>query len=364
MGGRLRTVTAGRVSYALDLRGPSLVLDTACSSSLVAVHAARQSLLTGESGLAIAAGVNIIVSPQDSIAYSQGGMLSPDGRCRFGDASADGFVRSEGVGAVVLKPLPDALHDGDPVLALLLGSAVTNDGQGSGLLLKPAVSGQVQMLRDACHSAGIEPAQLDYVEAHGTGTPTGDTVELSALAEAAGGERPLRCGSVKTDIGHAEAAAGIAGLIKGADRPPRRHPRLPACVLPASAAHRRAAGRLRRHREHPAGQAGPQGLLGVSSFGLSGTNAHVFIGAFKDEREPVEQPAPTSKGACLLVLSTRSAAALRRLEASSYADHLGPDGGGRTQSLRDICATAATRRDTVRAGCGPSAPRTTNWPPS
>ncbi|MEU7500476.1 type I polyketide synthase [Streptomyces griseofuscus] len=345
MGGRLRTVTAGRVSYALDLREPSLVLDTACSSSLVAVHAARQSLLTGESGLAIAAGVNIIVSPQDSIAYSQGGMLSPDGRCRFGDSSADGFVRSEGVGAVVLKPLPDALHDGDPVLALLLGSAVTNDGQGSGLLLKPAVSGQVQMLRDACHSAGIEPAQLDYVEAHGTGTPTGDTVELSALAEAAAGERPLRCGSVKTNIGHAEAAAGIAGLIKGADRPPRRHPRLPACVLPASAAHRRAAGRLRRHREHPAGQAGPQGLLGVSSFGLSGTNAHVFIGAFKDEREPVEQPAPMSKGACLLVLSTRSAAALRRL-AAPYADHLGPDGGGRTQSLRDICATAATRRDT------------------
>ena len=121
VGGRRRAVTAGRVSYALALRGPSLVLDTACSSSLVAVHAARQSLLTGESGLAIAAGVNIIVSPQDSIAYSQGGMLSPDGRCRFGDAAADGFVRSEGVGAVGLKPLPDALRDGDPVLALLLG---------------------------------------------------------------------------------------------------------------------------------------------------------------------------------------------------------------------------------------------------
>ncbi|GAA1036192.1 type I polyketide synthase [Streptomyces murinus] len=346
VGGRLRAVTAGRVSYALDLRGPSLVLDTACSSSLVAVHTARQSLLTGESGLAIAAGVNIIVSPQDSIAYSQGGMLSPDGRCRFGDASADGFVRSEGVGAVVLKPLPDALRDGDPVLALLLGSAVTNDGQGSGLLLKPAVSGQAQMLRDACRSAGIEPAELDYVEAHGTGTPTGDSVELRALAEAAGGERPLRCGSVKTNIGHAEAAAGIAGLIKTVLI--ARHGVIPASLHmsdphPLLTGERPGVSVVTENT--PLAKAGPQGLLGVSSFGLSGTNAHVVVGEFIDEREPVEQPAPVSEDPRLLVLSARSAAALRRL-AASYADHLGPDGAGRTQSLRDICATAATRRDT------------------
>ncbi|MEV7505187.1 acyltransferase domain-containing protein [Streptomyces sp. NPDC093018] len=357
VGGRLRAVTAGRVSYALDLRGPSLVLDTACSSSLVAVHTARQSLLTGESALAIAAGVNIIVSPQDSIAYSQGGMLSPDGRCRFGDASADGFVRSEGVGAVVLKPLPDALRDGDPVLALLLGSAVTNDGQGSGLLLKPAVSGQAQMLRDACRSAGIEPAQLDYVEAHGTGTPTGDTVELRALAEATGGERPLRCGSVKTNIGHAEAAAGIAGLIKTVLI--ARHGVIPAS-LHLSDPHPLLTGERPPVSvvtgNTPLAKAGPQGLLGVSSFGLSGTNAHVVVGEFIDEREAAEPPVPVpvpvsmsmsmsmSEGPRLLVLSARSAAALRRL-AASYADHLGPDGAGRGQSLGDICATAATRRD-------------------
>ncbi|MEU3421718.1 beta-ketoacyl synthase N-terminal-like domain-containing protein [Streptomyces murinus] len=343
VGGRLRAVTAGRVSYALDLRGPSLVLDTACSSSLVAVHAARQSLLTGESGLAIAAGVNIIVSPQDSIAYSQGGMLSPDGRCRFGDAAADGFVRSEGVGAVVLKPLPDALRDGDPVLALLLGSAVTNDGQGSGLLLKPAVSGQVQMLRDACHSAGIEPAQLDYVEAHGTGTPTGDTVELSALAEAAGGERPLRCGSVKTNIGHAEAAAGIAGFIKAVLI--ARHGVVPASLHlsdphPLLTGERPAVSVVTENT--PLAKAGPQGLLGVSSFGLSGTNAHVVVGEFIDDRQPAERTGP--EGPQLLVLSARSAAALRRL-AGSYADHLGPDSAGRAQALGDVCATAATRRD-------------------
>ncbi len=136
-GRRLRAVTAGRVSYAMDLRGPSIVLDTACSSSLVAVHAARQSLLTGESDLALAGGVNLILSPQDAIVYSQSGMLSADGRCKFADASGDGFVRGEGVGMVVLKRLPDALRDGDPVRALLLGTAVCNDGRGSGLLLKP-----------------------------------------------------------------------------------------------------------------------------------------------------------------------------------------------------------------------------------
>ncbi|WP_275657259.1 type I polyketide synthase [Streptomyces sp. F-1] len=345
VGGRLRAVTAGRVSYALDLRGPSLVLDTACSSSLVAVHTARQSLLTGESGLAIAAGVNIIVSPQDSIAYSQGGMLSPDGRCRFGDASADGFVRSEGVGAVVLKPLPDALRDGDPVLALLLGSAVTNDGQGSGLLLKPSVSGQAQMLRDACHSAGIEPAQLDYVEAHGTGTPTGDTVELRALAEATGGERTLRCGSVKTNIGHAEAAAGIAGLIKAVLI--ARHGVIPASLHltdphPLLTGERPAVSVVTENT--PLDKAGPQALLGVSSFGLSGTNAHVVVGEFVDDRRPAEPVVPAVPGPRLLVLSARSAAALRRL-AGAYADHLGPGGAGREQALADICATAATRRD-------------------
>lgn len=219
-GSRLRTMTAGRVSFALDVRGPSLVVDTACSSSLVAVHLARQSLLTGESDMAVAAGVNAVLSPSDAITYSQGGMLAPDGRCKFADASGDGFVRSEGVGAVLLKRLPDALRDGDQVLAVLRGSAVTNDGQGSGMLLQPAVSGQTEMIRSACRSAGITPDQLDYVEAHGTGTPVGDDVELRALAKVLGEEaeearsRPLLIGSVKTNIGHAEAAAGIAGLIK------------------------------------------------------------------------------------------------------------------------------------------------------
>ncbi|MFF4490550.1 type I polyketide synthase [Streptomyces sp. NPDC001544] len=397
VGSRLRAVTAGRVSYALDLRGPSVVLDTACSSSLVAVHAARQSLLTGESDLCIAAGVNLILSPHDSIAYSQGGMLSPAGRCRFGDARADGFVRSEGVGAVVLKRLDDALRDGDPVHALLLGSAVTNDGTGSGLLLRPSVEGQADMLREACASAGVKPSELDYVEAHGTGTHVGDEVELRALAEAVGqgaSGRPLLTGSVKTNIGHAEAAAGIAGLIKSVlilrhgvipaslhlDEP---HPLLAQDGLPVRVV----------TRNQPLTPSGPRALLGVSSFGLSGTNAHVVVGAHTPEsgagapassahvRAPgvrpsvgVAEPADATEaigdtatsatlgdtagtatagdtaaltGTHLLVLSARTAGSLRRL-AADYADYLGPGGAGRRHRLRDICAAAALGRDTHR----------------
>ncbi|MDO0929413.1 beta-ketoacyl synthase N-terminal-like domain-containing protein [Streptomyces sp. TG1A-8] len=349
VGSRLRAVTAGRVSYALDLRGPSVVLDTACSSSLVAVHAARQSLLTGESDLCVAAGVNIILSPHDSIAYSQGDMLSPGGRCRFGDARADGFVRSEGVGVVVLKRLDDALRDNDPVRALLLGSAVTNDGAGSGLLLRPSVEGQADMLREACASAGVKPSELDYVEAHGTGTRVGDAVELRALAESAGqgraAGRPLLTGSVKTNIGHAEAAAGIAGLIKTVlilrhgvvpaslhlDEP---HPLLGQDGFPVRVV----------TRNQPLTAAGPRALLGVSSFGLSGTNAHVVVGAHVPEPAPATDDTVTDTGPHLLVLSARTAGSLRRL-AADYAAYLGPTGAGRRHRLRDICAAAATGRD-------------------
>ncbi|WP_165845708.1 type I polyketide synthase [Streptacidiphilus pinicola] len=367
-GGRLRSVTAGRVSHAFDLRGPSLVMDTACSSSLVAVHTARQNLLAGECSLAVAAGVNVILSPTDAIAYSQGRMLARDGRCKFGDASADGFVRSEGVGVVLLKRLSDALADGDTVRALLLGSAVTNDGDGSGLLLQPAVSGQAAMLRAAWRSAGVTPAEVDYVEAHGTGTVVGDGVELRALAEAMGEERPaepLLVGSVKTNIGHTEAAAGIAGLIKAvlvAERgtvPASLHLSSPQAQLtepgfPVAVVDRNTALR-------PGGE---RAVLGVSSFGISGTNAHAVIGQYVPE--PAAVPAAQSAarpgagfasvpeagglGADdvaaphLLVLSARTPGALQRL-ALRHARYLGPDGRGRSLALRDICRSAATGRD-------------------
>ncbi|WP_329581526.1 acyltransferase domain-containing protein [Kitasatospora sp. NBC_01250] len=358
VGSRLRAVTAGRISYALDARGPSIVLDTACSSSLVAVHTARQSLQLGECELAIAAGVNLILSPYDSIAYSQGGMASPGGACRFGDGGADGYVRSDGVAAVVLKRLPDALRDGDPVLALLHGSSVTSDGAASGLLLRPSVAGQVEMVREACRSAGISPAQLDYVEAHGTGTTVGDDVELRALAEAvtpgrpAG--RPLLTGSVKTNLGHAEAAAGLAGLIKAVLI--AQHGVIPAS-LHLERPHRLVAGPdapLRVVTEaRPLEPQGPEALIGVSSFGLSGTNAHVVIGAVPADLRSA--PGAVDGGAAqpqdqqpqepqLLVLSARSATALRRL-AEHWADYLSPGGAGTAHPLRALCATAALRRD-------------------
>ncbi|MFF0013342.1 type I polyketide synthase [Streptomyces sp. NPDC005374] len=368
VGNRLRAVTAGRVSYALDLRGPSVVMDTACSSSLVAVHAARQSLLTEECDLAIAAGVNIVLAPDDAIAYSQGGMLSPGGRCRFGAADGDGFVRSDGVGAVVLKRLSDAERDGDPVLALLLGSAVTNDGRASGLLLHPSVDGQVHMIEEACRSAGVSAGELDYVEAHGTGTSVGDSVELRALAAAfasgGGGERSLLTGSVKSNIGHAEAAAGIAGLIKSVliahhgEIPASLHCGDPHPLLTDDGLPVRVVG-----ENVPVRPAGPAALLGVSSFGLSGTNAHVVVGAYvpdgpgaptSDPDTPVGNvnasvPDPDYSDSDagtphLLVLTAKSRAALLRL-ADDHAAHLEPGGAGHGQSLRDVCATAAACRD-------------------
>ncbi|MFF9286476.1 type I polyketide synthase [Streptomyces griseosporeus] len=349
VGSRLRAVTAGRVSHALDLRGPSVVLDTACSSSLVAVHAARQSLLTGESDLCIAAGVNLIMSPHDAVAYSQGGMLSPGGRCRFGDARADGFVRSEGVGAVVLKRLDDALRDGDPVHAVLFGSAVTNDGAASGLLVRPSVEGQADALRQACAAAGVKPCELDYVEAHGTGTQVGDAVELQALAESAGrgrpAGRPLLTGSVKTNIGHCEAAAGIAGLIKAALV--LRHG-----ILPASLHLDEEHGLLAQDgfpvrvvtRNQPLDRAAADTLIGVSSLGLSGTNAHVVVGGHAGAPAGSRPRTEADTGPRLLVLSARTAGSLRRL-ARAYAHYLGPAGPGRGLPLGDICSAAATGRD-------------------
>ncbi|AUG80608.1 type I polyketide synthase [Kitasatospora sp. MMS16-BH015] len=299
-GSRLRAVTAGRLSHALDLRGPSVVVDTACSSSLVAVHLARQSLLTGESDLALAAGVNVILSAADAVTYSGSGMLSPGGRCRFGDRGADGFVRSEGVAAVLLKRLPDALRDDDPITALLLGSAVTNDGRASGLLLQPSVAGQVRMLRDAWATAGVGPAALDYLEAHGTGTSVGDEVELRALREALGAARArvLPVGSAKSNLGHTEAAAGLAGLVKAALV--ARHRLVPA-TLHLTDPHPLLAGPDSPLRPVRAVQrlepAGAAAVVGVSSFGISGTNAHAVIGEYRPEVHGVSGAMDASGGA-------------------------------------------------------------------
>jgi acyl transferase domain-containing protein/acyl carrier protein len=337
-----RYAASGRLSFVLGLRGPSVTLDTACSSSLVAVHLAVQALRSGECPLALAGGVNVILQPHVSLAYSRSGMLAADGRCKFGDASGDGYVRSEGAGLVVLKPLAQALADGDRVYAVVRGSAVANDGRSSGSLGTPSREGQEALLRAAHRDAGVEGSRVGYVEAHGTGTRTGDPVELSALAAALSpGRAPGRrawVGSVKTNLGHTEGAAGVAGLIKAAlalhhrEIPPSLHLREPNPAVPWAGAPFAIPTAL---TPWPDGD-GPR-LAGVSAFGIAGTNAHVVLEE-APPRPPRPAPAP-ERPVSLLPLSARSPEALRAL-AARWADRVDVPGA----ALPALCAAAATRR--------------------
>jgi phthiocerol/phenolphthiocerol synthesis type-I polyketide synthase B len=279
-GGAL-SIIANRLSYFLDLRGPSLTVDTACSSSLVAVHLACQSLRTGDADLALAAGVNLLLSPAVFHGFDQAGALSPTGRCHAFDAAADGFVRGEGCGVVVLKRLRDALHDGDRVLAVVRGSAVNQDGRSNGLMA-PNPAAQMAVLRAAYASAGIAPQEVDYVEAHGTGTFLGDPIEARALGTVLGRGRaedaPLMVGAVKTNLGHLEAAAGIAGFMKAVMALQRGA--LPGNVGYTSPNPHIPFDQLRlevvaQQREWP--PVGRARRAGVSSFGFGGTNAHVVL---------------------------------------------------------------------------------------
>lgn len=280
--GGARYPAAGRVSYAFDFRGPSMIVDTACSSSLVAVHLACQSLWTDEATMALAGGINVIIEPEGSIGGSQSGMLSADGRCRFGDAKASGYVRSEGVGMVVIKPLTQALADKDPVFAVIRGSAVNSDGRSGGVISAPGHEAQVAAMRQAYRRAGVLPRQIGYVEAHGTGTPTGDPVEVKALATVLGEGRPADSpcflGSVKTNIGHTEPASGVAGLIKAAlclkhrAIPASLHfqepnPNIPWAELPLVM--------QTSYRQWPEGS--EPAFACVNSFGITGTNAHLIL---------------------------------------------------------------------------------------
>ena len=215
--GNALSIAANRLSYLFDFRGPSIAIDTACSSSLVAVHLACRSLWSGESTLALAGGVNLILAPTITINFSKAGVMAPDGRCKAFDARANGYVRSEGAGVVVLKPLSKAVAEGDPIYAVIRGSAVNQDGRSNGLMA-PNPLAQEAVLREAYRRAGVSPGRVQYVEAHGTGTFLGDPIEAKALGAVLAVDRPpgrvCALGSVKTNIGHLEAAAGIAGLIK------------------------------------------------------------------------------------------------------------------------------------------------------
>lgn len=343
--GTALSVAAGRLAYVLGLNGPALAIDTACSSSLVAVHLASRSLRAGESDIALAGGVSLMLTPEINIDFCRAGMLSADGRCRTFDAAADGYVRGEGCAIVVLKRLGDARRDGDRVLALLRGTAVNQDGRSSGLTA-PSGPAQTAVIRAALADAGLAPADIEYVEAHGTGTPLGDPIELHALGEVFGarwdpngsgaGRARLRVGSVKTNVGHLEAAAGVAGLIKAViavesgEIPPHLHfetpnPHVMWRDLP-----------FEIPRE-PVRFEDPVRRAGVSSFGFSGTNAHVII-------EQAPPPPPRLRRSVeprlhVLPLSARTAEALREL-ARAYIAFL------RTteDDFGDICHTAIVGR--------------------
>jgi 3-oxoacyl-(acyl-carrier-protein) synthase/NAD(P)-dependent dehydrogenase (short-subunit alcohol dehydrogenase family)/acyl carrier protein len=335
-----RYAASGRLSYVFDFRGPSLTVDTACSSSLVGVHLAVRALREGACELALAGAANIILRPHIAIAYNSARVLSPDGRCKFGDAAADGFARSEGAGMVVLKTLEAAERDGDRIHAVILGSAISNDGRASGSLGRPSRAGQAAMLRAACRDAGVPPAAIGYVEAHGSGTRAGDPVELGALADVMAENRPadlpLLVGSVKSNIGHTEAAAGLAGLIKAALV-------VQTGVIPRSLNFATPNPKI-GWNEGKLQIAGAAGRLasprraGVSSYGIAGANAHVVI-AEAPARPPAATPAP---GALLLPLSARSLPALRAM-AEAYARLIArPDAAAAA-----ICWNAATRRSAL-----------------
>ncbi|MHB1132623.1 MAG: type I polyketide synthase [Chloroflexota bacterium] len=343
--GTAHNVISGRLSYLFDLRGPSLAVDTACSSSLLAVHLACQSLRAGECNMALAGGVNAILSPIFGLAASTMQMLAPDGRCKTFDARADGFVRGEGCGLVVLKRLSDAQASGDRILALIRGSAANQDGHTNGLTAPNGLSQQA-VIRQALCSAGVAPGQVTYVETHGTGTPLGDPIEVEALATVLGGgdanARPCLLGSVKTNFGHLEGAAGIAGLIKTVLA--LQHATIPANLHYTSLnPHISLANtRLAIATQASAWPAGPERrYAGVSSFGWSGTNVHIVL-----EEAPVGPATPSEAAAerpYLLPLSARSPKALGQL-ARSYEAHLTAPASGNAQVLRDICYTAALRR--------------------
>ncbi|MFC7602216.1 type I polyketide synthase [Streptosporangium amethystogenes subsp. fukuiense] len=319
--GAATCAVANRISYSLDLRGPSMAIDTACSASLVALHLAAQSLRLGESDIALAGGVNLLVTPGQTLTLGTAGALAPDGRSKSFDASADGYGRGEGCGVVVLKRLSDAQRDGDRILALVIGSAVNQDGHTNGIMA-PCGEAQEHVMTRACRQAGVAPSTVDYIEAHGTGTRLGDPLEAGALSSVYGTRRspgdPCLIGSVKSNIGHLEGAAGIAGVIKAVlalDRgeiPPSvlttLNPAIPWETSGLRVVTERSAW---PERDHPR-------RAGVSSFGYGGTVAHIVL-----EQAPSAREAPRGEGTGeLFPLSAASEQALRQY-AGRLADHLG-----------------------------------------
>jgi thioester reductase-like protein len=342
------SIAANRISYALNFQGPSVAVDTACSSSMVAVHMACQALWNKECTRAIAAGVNCIITPFPFVAFSSMGMLSADGRCKAFDASANGFVRGEGVGAVCLKPLSAALADGDPIYAVIRSTAVNQDGRTSGMTV-PSRGSQQELIATACRLAGVSPNEIQYAEAHGTGTTIGDLIEGSALGTILGvGRQPgddCLLGSVKTNIGHLEAGSGIAGLIKVAlclkhgMVPPNLHFKTPNPSLNFERLRLKVpvtATPLKHDAQHRL-------LACINSFGFGGTNAHAVLEAAPPQVPQAPVPGPAGdEPELILPLSARGTDAALMAAAKSFHDFL--EAADESLSLSDICAAASRRR--------------------
>ncbi len=318
--GNALSIAANRISYQFGLNGPSMAVDTACSSSLVALHLASQSLRSGECRLALVGGVNVILSPETTLVFAKAGLLAPDGRCKAFDARADGYVRGEGAGVVVLRPLSEAVAAGDDIYAVIRGSAVNQDGRSNGLMA-PNGPAQQAVIRRAYDNAGIDPGEIDYVEAHGTGTPLGDRIEAGALgAVISSGSRREACwvGSVKGNFGHLEAAAGIAGLIKTVlalrhrQIPPSLHYETPNPMIDFAGLGLRVSDTLLAWPSRD-----DRARAGVSSFGFGGTNAHIVLEEYPATSAPLAAASSATAESVqeedrrlLLVLSARTQTAL------------------------------------------------------
>ncbi|KVN96271.1 beta-ketoacyl synthase [Burkholderia ubonensis] len=340
--GNTLSIASNRVSYLFDLRGPSMSVDTACSSSLVALHQAVQALQSGETDMALAGGVNLLLHPFGFVSFSKASMLSPRGRCRAFDATGDGYVRSEGGAFVLLKPLDRALADGDTIHAVIAGSGVNSVGHSPGGISVPGADAQTTLLRSVYERAGIEPQSLAYLEAHGTGTAVGDPIEARALIDVVSAGRPadqpLLIGSVKTNIGHLETASGMAGLLKAVlclkhrAVPRSLHFMTPNPNIDFDGGRLRVVDRYTTLDGH-----GAPLTVGVNSFGFGGTNAHVVLTEAPSPAAAQAAPSAVPAAPSPLVLTARSAKALAAL-AGRYLAALGD--GGDWQAL----AAAATRR--------------------
>src|SRR5215831_6109216 len=343
--GSMMTMVSNRLSHSFDFRGPSMSIDTACSSSLVAIHVACNSIRAGECSLALAGGVNVMVTPEYSIAESKGGFRAPDGRSKPFSASANGYGRAEGAGVVILKRLSDAIADRDPIYAVIRGSAVNQDGHTNGITV-PSNDAQTTLIREACRRAGVEPGAIQYVEAHGTGTPVGDPIEVAALATALGEGRlpdsPCVVGSVKGNVGHMEAAAGVAGLIKtvmclkNRQIPPNLHFEEPNPKIPFDRLPLHVPTSLEGWPECD----GPA-QAGVNSFGFGGTNAHVVLEEAPSVKE-AQPPLPDGLGSIVFPISARSPEALNA--AARQMSDFARTAASRVVSFADMYYSAAFRR--------------------